>query len=66
LNNVSNSDCNFQWGLNKEVANRLGALQGGGWSSKGCVTPGISGLFNPNNYKAMTDNGILAAVGDNT
>lgn len=66
LNNVSNSDANFQWSLNKEMANRLGFNAGNGWSSMGVVTPGISGLFNPNNYKAMTDNGIRAAVGDNT
>jgi hypothetical protein len=46
LNNVSAYDAGQQWGLNQAMSTRLGITTSKGLSTKGVVTPQITGLFN--------------------
>jgi hypothetical protein len=46
LNNVTAYDAEQQWKLNIDMAARLGLNANNGLSTKGVVTPQITGLFN--------------------
>ncbi|KAJ3198811.1 hypothetical protein HDU82_001002, partial [Entophlyctis luteolus] len=68
LNNNSYSDTNNEVTFNFRLASSAYmSLDGHAyWSNKSMVTPGISGLFNGDALRALSDFGIKAVVGDSS
>ncbi|KAJ3212428.1 hypothetical protein HDU82_001715 [Entophlyctis luteolus] len=68
LNNNSYSDTSNEVTFNFKLASSayMGLDGKAYWSNKTMVTPGISGLFNGDALRALSDFGIKAAVGDSS
>ncbi|KAJ3350009.1 hypothetical protein HDU83_009950 [Entophlyctis luteolus] len=68
LNNNSYSDTMNEVTFNFKLASSayMGLNGKSYWSNKTMVTPGISGLFNGDALRALSDFGIKAAVGDSS
>ncbi|KAJ3095132.1 hypothetical protein HDU97_007245 [Phlyctochytrium planicorne] len=64
LNNNTFSDTLNEISFNYDMAQQIGLTTSAGWSNFSMVTPGISGLFNGDALRALTQFGITAAVGD--
>ncbi|KAJ3196808.1 hypothetical protein HDU82_001653 [Entophlyctis luteolus] len=68
LNNNTYNDTNNEVTFNYRLASSAFMKLDGHayWSNKSMVTPGISGLFNGDALRALSDFGIKAAVGDSS
>ncbi|KAJ3098676.1 hypothetical protein HDU97_003793 [Phlyctochytrium planicorne] len=69
LNNCTYSDAYKEIQFNQKLAKSLGLTLAGNlasYSPGSMVTPGISGIFNGDALKALTDLGVKASVGDSS
>jgi hypothetical protein len=66
LENSTYYDTNIQMAFNYIHAVNLGLTNALRWSNYSFIPPSITGMHNGDALKAFMDNGLIAAVGDNT
>jgi hypothetical protein len=66
MNNISLNDARNENTATKQFAQVAGFANSSSWSSRGMVTPGISGVFNGDALLAISEAGWTSITGDNS